>query len=60
MYQHPSNETLRELRKRLALDVELYFFARPGYVEPILKFMVRTVVWPILIFACKAGHATNV
>ena len=28
VYQHPSNETLRELRKRLALDVELYLFAR--------------------------------
>ena len=27
--------------------VELYFLVRPGYVEPILKFMVRTVVWPI-------------
>ena len=28
VYEHPSNETLRELGKRLALDVELYLFAK--------------------------------
>ena len=34
--------------------VELYFFVRLGYVEPILKFMVRTVVWPIFNFCLQS------
>ena len=44
--------------------VELYFFVRPGYVEPILKFMVRTVVWPIFNFCLQSRacdeHSMNV
>ena len=44
--------------------VELYFFVRPDYVEPILKFMVKTVVWPIFNFCLQSRacdeHSMNV